>query len=766
MRNRMLAFGIVALLVTTMGISAAGAAEMSRPRRRPIDRVLIISLPGVGWRDLAQHDLPNLHRVLDGAAVADLSTRAPLLKNDLAGNYASLNAGDKAVGPGTALDGTGIAADAAYNADEPLTGTSAGEVFAQRTGRVAGAGLVVLDAARLAAANRATPYHAKVGALADVLAQAGWSRSVIANGDGFDATGVTSQPHRAAAIALMGTDGTVPTGELSGRLLAADPGVPFGVHLDAEAVDRAFAMAWTPRSVVLVEGSDLVRVEQYRSTVTTHRAKELRANALRRTDALIGRLLARVDLERDAVVVVGTAPNKADGRLAAVAVRAPGVAPGLLRSGTTQRTGFVQLMDVAPSVLDLVGIEAPQTMRGRAVAVGQHSRNVGARQRFLIDADSAAQFRAEILAPVASALFALVVGLLIAALLAAFRPRSWWGPVASWWAAVTLAFVPAVYLARAIPFHRIGVTGYWLWIALASTALAAGARLLGRRHVLDPVLALLGVTVVVLGLDVVIGSPLQFNGALGFSPEVAGRFIGFGNAGFATFAASALFLACLVAVRNPRRGRAVALAVLAGAVILDGAPFWGADVGGVLSLVPAFGIVGMRLMGWRIRIRTVVVAAVGTLVAVAGAIAVDLSRPPGARTHLGRLVEQVQRQGVGAFSDVVIRKLEMNLASWSSSPFRLLVPLLLMGVVALWLRPDSRFAETWRRLDPTRALTLGFAALVVLGYALNDTGVLVIALMGATGLAVVVAIAAEPVGAEDYGRALPSSTQGRTPCRT
>jgi len=95
----------------------------------------------------------------------------------------------------------------------------------------------------------------------------------------------------------------------------------------------------------------------------------------------------------------------------------------------------------------------------------------------------------------------------------------------------------------------------------------------------------------------VLGSPLQFNGALGYSPEVAGRFIGFGNAGFAVFGASALFLACLVAARGGRGARAVALAILAGAVLLDGAPVWGADVGGVLALVPAFGLVAVRLLG-------------------------------------------------------------------------------------------------------------------------------------------------------------------------
>ncbi len=211
MRRRLLVAGLLGAMSAVLAISPATASSAERPDaeprspqpvKHPIERVLIISLPGVGWRELSGQHLPNLRRVLEGAAVADLSTRAPLLREDLAGNYASLNAGDKAVGPRDEIDRTGVApAGAAYNVDERLTGTTAGEVFTHRTGRAAGAGLVVLGVGQVAAANAATPYRAKIGALGDVLAGAGWTRSVIANGDGLDVGLLAGLPRRAAAIA-------------------------------------------------------------------------------------------------------------------------------------------------------------------------------------------------------------------------------------------------------------------------------------------------------------------------------------------------------------------------------------------------------------------------------------------------------------------------------------------------------------------------------------------------------------------------------------
>ena len=175
---------------------------------------------------------------------------------------------------------------------------------------------------------------------------------------------------REAVASLMSSDGTVPAGAVSKALLRDDPSAAFGVRLDEDAVADAFDDVWKPKSVVVVELSDLVRADAYRDLASSDERKVLFDRALRASDALVGRLLQSVDASRDAVVVVGPAAPSGGGVLTVAAVRAPGVSPGLLRSGTTQRTGYVQLMDMGPTVLDLVGVERPDTMRGRAVEVG------------------------------------------------------------------------------------------------------------------------------------------------------------------------------------------------------------------------------------------------------------------------------------------------------------------------------------------------------------------------------------------------------------
>jgi hypothetical protein len=524
----------------------------------------------------------------------------------------------------------------------------------------------------------------------------------------------------------MGRDGTLPGGAVDEHLLVAAPDAPFGVRLDEGRVVDAVETEWRDRSVVLVEASDLVRAEAYRLAATEDRRGETRAAALRGADRLLGRLLRRVDPARDLVVVLGTVPDPDRAALAVVAIRAPGLAPGLMRSGTTQRAGFVQLMDVAPTVLDRLGVPRPDSMRGRPIRVDGTSGTGSSRRAYLVDVDAATRFRAEIVNPVAIAFIVLVTAVVVAAALAlggAGRGRA--RAAARLLAAAALAYLPSVYLARLLPLHDAGVAAYGAFVAVCTILLATAALVASRGRALDTALIGLGIVAGVLVADGLLGSNLQLNSGLGFSAEVAGRFIGYGNAGYA-----ALVGAGLIAHRvGGRRGAWCGVAVLAVALVVDGAPFWGADVGGVLSMVPAYGIAAVVLLGWRLRARTVVLVAAGTVAAVALAAFVDVQRPSGDRTHLGRLVEQVGGEGFDAFATVVQRKLGMNVGSLTSSVWRVLVPVALAFLAYAAFTGRRPLVELLRRIPELRAVLVGFSILLVLGYALNDTGVLVPAIM-------------------------------------
>jgi hypothetical protein len=710
------------LIAATSGAASAGTAK---PESR---RVLVISLPAVTWEDIqARVDaLPNLTRLLDSSAIGGLTTRTIDRQTRLADGYVTLGAGTRSVGTNAETDGEG------FEVGEPFADATAGQVFARRTGRTVPSGLVNLGIAGIVDKNKQELFDAEVGALGDKLASSHWSRAVIANGDGEDTERLVGGYYRRQAVAaLMGSEGQVPAGAVGPELLVPDAQAPFGLRYDNEAVLRAFRNVWQPRSVVLVEASDLVREDAYRGFATPNQRAELLGQALRRTDELIGGLLRDVDPESDAVMVVGPVHPAREVQLTVASLKAPGVKPGLLRSGTTRRPGFVQLVDIAPTILDRIGLSTPDSMEGRPFEVRDEGGSASQRRDGIADADKAATFRDEIVSVVAVLFVILQVALVIGALVWLARPRLRRLGAALHLAALgALGFVAAVLLARLLPFHDYGHLAYWGALAAASLGFALLYRFAGRRDPLVSLIVALGVIVAVLVVDVLFGAPLQLSNPLGYSPLLAARFSGYGNLAYAALASAAVLLAGLLAHRiGGRRGVLTAIALLVVVFVADGAPMWGSDVGGVLSILPAFAATGYLLLGKRIRLRTALLGLVAAVIALVAFGLFDLTRPSDKQTHLGRLFETTESRGWSGFSTVIERKIYANLSVLLGSTW-LLVVLAVLGFLAyVYSKRRDRLQAIVEWVPELRASYVGFAIVATLGFAANDSGIAVPGMM-------------------------------------
>jgi hypothetical protein len=406
---------------------------------------------------------------------------------------------------------------------------------------------------------------------------------------------------------------------------------------------------------------------------------------------------------------------------------------------------------VAPTVLDLVGVDRPSSMAGRPFEVGASGGSTADRIDFLIEANDAARFVADRVAPLA--LIVVIVHALLLALTLAwvfgYLPAVVVPARLEFAALALLGLVPGVFLARLFPFHDLGVALYWMFLAGAALGFALVYRMIGRRTPIDSLVAATAVIAGLLVIDSLVGSPLQINSALGNSPIVAGRFTGFGNLAYGALASAALVVAVLIAVRvDGPRGKWLAVGILATVLVVDGAPFWGSDVGGVLSLAPAFLVTAGLLFGWRVRLRTAVLAAIATLVAVAGFALLDLARPSEQRTHLGRLFEKIGDEGWSGFATVVARKLQANVGNVANTVWALIVVAAVAFFVVLIVWAPDRLRELDRRSPVFRVGAIGAAVLLVLGFALNDSGIRVPGVMLAVFDAVVVALLVRPSAPE------------------
>ena len=455
-----------------------------------------------------------------------------------------------------------------------------------------------------------------------------------------------------------------------------------------------------------------------------------RAAGLRAADRVVAAAVAaRPDGVDLLVVGLAAAAGEDTAHLHVALATGPSFPRGALRSASTRRAPYVQLVDVAPTVLDRLGVPVPDVMDGQPWQVAGDAPSPAA----LVDLADRAAVAKRVTVP-----FYVVLIATLLALLTAVRSR----PAAA--KVVALAGTAALgssYVAQLVPWWRspLPLLTLLVVVAVLSTAVARVARTVG---------AVCAVTAAVLVLDLLSGARLQMDSVAGYSPLVAGRFAGLGNVAFGVYGTAWLLAAAFVASGRSRRSAGTVVAGLGlVAVAVLGAPAWGSDVGGVLALLPAFVVLWLRVTGRRVSVLRLLLAGLaGALVVTAFAL-LDLSRPAADRTHLGRFAADVQD---GTAGELLVRKAAAVFGLLFTSPVTAALPLVVAAAVWLVLRPP---APLRRALDGTPALRSGLAALGVLallGFVLNDSGAAVPALallvaVPAT-LAVVFGCAAHPPG--------------------
>jgi hypothetical protein len=437
------------------------------------------------------------------------------------------------------------------------------------------------------------------------------------------------------------------------------------------------------------------------------------------------------------VLVVGVSesqPLKA--HLHVAIASGPGFSGGELVSASTRRTPFVQLIDVAPTVLHVRAVPQPGSMIGQPWrADAGHARDLSTSDHVakLADLDAEAQHQRAAVVPFWVTLVAMMVVASGAAwALARFFPQrkekvGRYIELACAWCALLPA---ASFLAGVISWWRAPSA---LAVLMASTAIAAAgltafavwlAAIVFRGGAFGLAAAVGLVTFAVIGLDLLTGAHLQIFTMAGYSPLVAGRFAGIGNVGFGVFAAGAVLAAAGVSSVTRRPSLAIAVIGVI-AVLVDGAPPWGSDVGGVLALAPTFCVLAWLVTGvqisWR-RLVVVVAVAVGAIAVFAGA---DYARPAHDQTHLGRFVGDLLHGGAWS---ILRRKAVADARLLVYSVLTLLIPLMVVVAILLVRRPPAVLRRAFAAASEFRPALVGSLVMSVVGAVLNDSGVVIPAL--------------------------------------
>lgn len=658
-----------------LGLLAAGTAPAARAATDPrpaVSHVVVVGVPGLLWTDIGPGTTPQLWAVAQQGSIGALTVRSARSVTCVLDGWVTLGAGNRArfLVPPEPLDAQ---FEAPPDPEEQLGGClpqqqdiNLSEVIAK------------MDASPATADNNS--YGARPGALG-------------------------------AAVSCSTAVGRGPV------LALHRPGARTELVPLAPASAAGWGGVLTQCPLTVVAMPDLIE--------STDRARTLAA-----LDERIGVLRTGLPPATE-LIIVGTSETGLNSSSLHVAIEVgDGVAPGFLTSASTGRAPFVQLIDVAPTVLSRLGIAQPAAMVGQELQPGQpRPPALADAVAELTDADLAARAQGS----AGSQLFLWLVVGNVALCAAGFllRRRGSRGPtVALRTVALVVATLPAAtFLANLAPWWRAGAPGPALTALVAgwmvAISLVAG---LGpwRRAPAGPAVVVLSVTLLTMTGDVLTGSRLQLSSLLGYNPIVAGRFVGFGNIPFAIYAAGALLvIGAVLHVVPPRRQGLVLLLAAVATVVVDGTPGIGSDFGGVLALVPAFTICWLVLSGRRASVGRLGLAVALGAVVVLGIAVLDYLRPADQQTHLGRFVGQVLD---GSALTVVQRKAGSNINLLLHSPLTLLVPVFLLTL--WWLLRRGGPLSTLLQHRELRAVVAALAVAALIGFLLNDSGVAVPAAMG------------------------------------
>ncbi len=711
------------ILLSTFVSTRAGASG-EQTASAGCRRVVVFTLPGVTWADVERWRPPALIEAVGRGAAGSMSVRTISSRTSYASGFASIGAGSR-LDAGFVSGATTGRGGGGGNGGGGEAGGGPG-----LSSNLRAAGLDELQArAKLAG------YGGRPGAWGEAIAPQ--PLVAVGNGDPGRPFPTPARAGRWTLYAAMDTEGVVAQAAVSPGLLEEAPGAPFGVRSDPAsmraAVDDALRL---PCASVVIDQGDLTRADRLAWTTGRTLAAD-RGKALQAADRLLGHILDRLDLDRDLLLVLSpTSPAWAREAHLGVAVAVGQGFPraSTLESASTRRPGLVTLPDVAPTALRHSRHDQPSGMNGTPwTAVEQVSSD---RMGAAVELDAESVFIESVKTEISSAYVVFQVLLYLGAVgFLGWRERGGSegehgdGPFETGLELAALAvvgFFVATYLAGLIDGHVLGRAGYWLLLAAIDAALVAAA-VVSIRAPLDRLLAMAALTTAVTAVDLFIGAPLQFNTVFGYTPIIAGRFAGLGNTGFAALGAAALLTGALIVHRFD--GGAAALwaagALFVSVVVLDGAPQWGSDVGGVIALVPGLVISWILLSGRRPGLRLIALSAVGAVVFLALFLALDLARPPQSQTHLARLFLDVRDRGVTVLVDTVQRKAEANLRVFRTTIYTYFVPPALVALAWLLGRPRGRWHRLAIAAPRLRAGLIGGLVLSLLGFALNDSGIVI-----------------------------------------
>ncbi len=706
----------VSCIAVIAGFAGTASAEGAGGKK-----LVVIVADNVGFNDWATPTLKVMRGIEERGALGIMVSRS---------EAASPRDGSTEIESGAYLTlGSGLSAEGdangplAFNADELFENRPAGTTYSVRTGRKEpDSGIVHLGIGAFQQKNAETQWMARPGALGELLKSNGVRTAVVGNSDLF------GRFERGAVIIAMDEDGQVDVGDVSADLVLQDNFSPMGYRTDVDKLKNKFLDVETKADFIVIYYGDMNRVDRFGISAAAAEYAKAKEKTLGELGVFVKWVVSKVDLSKTQILVVVPTPPRGASRqkdtLTPMFAMGAGIGtgPAILTSQSTRRPGIVKNTDFAPHVCAFFGIAPAPDFIGSPLEVMRNEKQL-AFLKVIHDRDVLVESQIGFLKGIIIwHLVVLLVGFLTTLRLE--KAAKWWRMLMTVIILYTASMFLAFLLLGGFPQITDPVLYLLAFFGLAALIAIAAGIVPGFQWKMFTLAALYIVTLVA---DQLTGAQLIKYSVLGYYPQLGARFYGIGNEfmGFLVGAPILLSGLLLDATKDKARRavKACSIVFFLAITVVVGAPFIGANFGGLISCLFGFLIMTLLIAGGKLNWKMLVGITVA-VVAMCGVVVFIDMHLGGGESHVARMMDRIFGGGGGGeFLKVVFRKLSVNLRLLRVSFWSALFVVTLAVTLAGHYFPVDRITKLFNKNDFFRKSYLAALGGAIAAFLFNDSGI-------------------------------------------
>ena len=530
---------------------------------------------------------------------------------------------------------------------------------------------------------------------------------------------------RNLALVCMDENGRVQSGNVD-NINKKDDTMPFGISTDYDKLKSETKKYYENNDAIFVELGDTYRLDEYKNNLNENTYKSMKKKIYQNINDYLKEVFEMAG-KNDTIYIVSEFESNLDyktkRRLSPV-IKFEKDGYGLLESSTTRNSGIVSNIDIGVDIINKFGLKN-ELMIGKVFKNVQDENGI---KKVLKDYErivSINTIRASVVNSYVGIVSASWVIAMIAILFKNKIPKKEKGLGRDQIFKVLKELIklglimPLAFLTAPV-FQFKTPAGLVSGVLIVTIIYYLIGYFLFRKDDIKQMGFYAFLTIGLIIIDCVIGTPLMKSGIMSYDAINGARYYGVGNEYEGVTIASAVFaLAVLLNYKKISKWLAVVLSLVI--LITSAMPSMGANVGGAISECVAYLLFILLIFDVKLDLKKIIMIGVATVLVVVAFAGLDFLM--GTESHLSVFTNQIIQEGPAAIFNTFGRKIQMNLKLAKSSVWVniLIVSIIIIG--ALIFKPSGYFKKIH---DKYPMIFKGFMASFVgciVTLLVNDSGI-------------------------------------------